>query len=462
MASFIKTNLQAAIPQAVKRLLPGFAGDGNQDATSKHRAIAAFSVRIASAGIAFFSHIVLARWMGVFNFGIFTYVYVLVNVIGTFCTFGFATTALRFLPEYRETAEPKLARGFLRTGRSFSFGAGLVCTGLGLAVLYLADDVVASHYRIPMALGLLCVPAVALTYFQDGVGRAYSWTDLGLVPPFIWRPCLLLLFIAISVGIGWARNAETAIVCAIAANWLTVGAQYALQQKRLRRVVSGDDRDYRLIWWLKVSMPALLLEGIALLMISLDVLLLDFFVAPDQIAIYFAAARTTAIIGFIHFAVAAVAMPIFAALYANHDTDGIRLLLHTSRKWTLVPTIIGLILILAFGKPLLWLFGTGFTASYPVMFILGLGLLARAAVGPVQGLLVMTGHQNWVAAIMTGVVCFNAWLNVLLIPKFGLSGAAMATTLAFVIESLLLSILVRHTVCRLRVETLVETTAPHI
>ncbi len=434
----------AAISQPAARLLSGIGDNESDNSHSKRRAIAAFSVRVVSAGIAFFSQIVLARWMGIFDFGIFTYVYVLVNVIGTFCTFGFATTALRFLPEYGETSDLTLARGFLRTGRSFSFGAGLACTILGLAVLYLFDDVVADYYRIPMALGLVCLPAVALTYFQDGVGRAHSWTDLGLVPPFIWRPCLLLMFVVVCVGFGWPGNAETAIVCAIAANWLTVGTQLVLQQRRLRQTIPGCERSYRLIWWLKISMPALLLEGIALLMLNLDLLLLDIFVAPDQIALYFAAARTTVIIGFVHFAVAAVTMPKFAALYANNNTDGVRNLLHDSRKWVFIPTLAGSILILALGKPLLSLFGPGFTESYPVMFVLVLGLLARAAAGPVQGLLVVTGHQNMLAAVMTFVIGLNALLNLLLIPNYGLIGAAMATSGAFGVESVLLSLLVRH------------------
>ena len=38
----------------------------------------------------------------------------------------------------------------------------------------------------------------------------------------------------------------------------------------------------------------------------------------------------------------------------------------------------------AFGKPLLWLFGSDFTAGYPAMFVVAIGLLARSAIGPVE------------------------------------------------------------------------------
>ena len=434
------------LPRPLKEPLSALLDGGGEDARSRRGAMMAFAIRLASAAIAFASQVLLARWLGGYEFGIFTYVWVWVNVVGSLCTVGFAVSAIRFLPEYRATAAKDLARGFLRAGRGVSFGAGIACTLAGLAVLYLLDDAVAVYYRVPLALALACVPAYALIDFQDGVGRAHSWIDLALAPPYIARPLLLLGFVGLAISLGWAHSAETAVLAAIAANWLTAAGQYALQRRRLREILPAGERRYRLGAWLRVSMPALLLEGFALLMINLDILLLDIFVAPDRIAVYFAAARSISLIGFVHFAVAAACMPRFAASHASGDRAATRALFAASRKWMLVPSLAGGAVLLALGQPILWLFGPEFAAGYPVMFVLVVGLLARAAAGPAQGLLVVTGKHNLTAVVMAVTVGVNAALNLLLIPRFGLIGAAMATSAAFGYESLTLYMIARRTV----------------
>ena len=63
--------------------------------------------------------------------------------------------------------------------------------------------------------------------------------------------------------------------------------------------------------------------------------------------------------------------------------------------------------ILAFGKPILWLFGPGFQAGYPLMFILAVALVARAAVGPAERVLNMLGEQRRCALVYAAVFALN-------------------------------------------------------
>jgi O-antigen/teichoic acid export membrane protein len=197
-----------------------------------------------------------------------------------------------------------------------------------------------------------------------------------------------------------------------------------------------------------VSGPLVLLEGFSILLLNVDVLLLDLFVTPDQIGIYYAAARTISLIAFIHFAVSAATMPRFATLNTTGDIEGLRRFLSEARKWTFWPSLAAGLAILALGKPLLWLFGPEFMASYPVMFALVLGLLARAAAGPTQSLLVATGHQNLTAAVMAITLVLNVALNLLLVPPYGIMGAGVATSAALAAEALILYLVSRRTTSR--------------
>ncbi len=437
--------LLSLLPGPVRERISALIGGTSENARSGRNALSAFLIRVASAGIAFLSQVLLARWLGAHEFGIYTYVWVWVVVAGTLCTAGFATSVIRFVPEYQTKGEYEYARGFLRTGRLVAFGSGALLGTTGFVFLWLWPGLVEDYYLLPLGLALICVPAFALMDYLDGVGRSQAWIGLALVPPYIVRPVLLFVFIGLALAFGFQKDAVTAMGAAIVATWLTCITQYLLQRRRLTQAVKTGIPRYRPGFWLKVSIPMFLLDGFALLMLNLDVLLLELFVEPDQIAIYYAAARTMALISFVHFAVTAAVMPRFAAAHAQNDIPAIRALLHEARKWTLLPSLAGALVLLALGKPILWLFGPEFTAGYPAMGILLFGLIARAAAGPAQGLLVVTGYQSITAWILGAAVIVNAALNLALIPSFGLIGAAIATATAFCFESLALFVVAIRT-----------------
>jgi O-antigen/teichoic acid export membrane protein len=78
------------------------------------------------------------------------------------------------------------------------------------------------------------------------------------------------------------------------------------------------------------------------------------------------------------------------------------------------------------------------------MFILALGLLARSAIGPIERLLNMLGEQRICAMVYAGAFGVNLALCFVLIPRFGMMGAAMSTASALIIESILLYIVTRN------------------
>ncbi|MBC7583744.1 MAG: polysaccharide biosynthesis C-terminal domain-containing protein, partial [Tardiphaga sp.] len=112
-------------------------------------------------------------------------------------------------------------------------------------------------------------------------------------------------------------------------------------------------------------------------------------------------------------------------------------------KWTFWPSLAVTIVLLALGKPLLWLFGPSFVAGYDIMFIAAIGLVVRSAIGPVERLLNMLGHQNICALAYALAFAMNLALCILLVPRYGGHGAAAATSIALTFETVLLFWIVR-------------------
>jgi O-antigen/teichoic acid export membrane protein len=73
-----------------------------------------------------------------------------------------------------------------------------------------------------------------------------------------------------------------------------------------------------------------------------------------------------------------------------------------------------------------------------------IGLLARASVGPSERLLNMVGQQRACALIYASAFTTNLALCLVLIPRFGLIGAAASTATAILVESTLLFVVTKR------------------
>lgn len=182
-------------------------------------------------------------------------------------------------------------------------------------------------------------------------------------------------------------------------------------------------RAYNLGAWLKVALPIFFVEGFGYLLTNSDVVVVGLYLQPDEVGIYFAAAKTMALMQFVFFSVKAAAAPRFASLVAEGDKDALARFAGEMARWGFWPSLgLGIVMLLA-GHVLLSLFGPGFTAGYPLMAILFLGYLSKASVGPGEVLLTMAGRQQLCAWLYAVVLVSNIGLNMLLIPISGLSGA---------------------------------------
>ncbi len=424
----------AALTSRLGSILAALAKDGG-DGETKRGALFAFAIRVGSAGLAFGSQILLARWMGIYEFGLFTFCVVLMSVLGVLASSGLPWSSVRFLSEYSARGEWDKFRGFLASARTASVWAGVICLAVAIGVVKVVETRIAAELILPLIIVLACLPVQTLNEFQEGVGKAHGWIGLSLAPAFIIRPVLLLLILGAAKLMGYEITAVTAGLALLATMCFVSLGQFVLQDRRLGRIVEPGPRAFEPSTWLSVSLALLLLEGFATLLLHSDILVLKAFVSADQISIYYAAVRTITLTGFVYFAIAAVFGAKFSRMHATGDAAGLQATYRQATQLTFWPSLALAAGVLALGKPLLWLFGPEFVEGYPLMFLIVAGLLARAAVGPMQILLSMCGWQKQCAVVLFIALVCNVALNILLIPPYGLTGTAVATMLSMFVES---------------------------
>ena len=279
---------------------------------------------------------------------------------------------------------------------------------------------------------------LARTGFLDG--------DI-VVPGFILRPVLIMTGVGLARLSGLPLDAVTVLALVVLSSIVVLIVQALLLRARLpKKAAPTATTPERRRFWLLASvlmMPAMTAEE---LFVWIDVLILGFLVSPDQASLYFAAQRSLSLAAFVQYGFMLVAARGFSLSLASADRAGLQVRITRSTNATFWLTIPSVALTLAAGYPLLHLFGEAFVAAYPCLVLLGLAYVIRAATGQAAELLVVQGRYRLSLAIvsLSVAVCVAAML--VLVPLWGITGAAFAMVLVQIVRLVVVTGLVyRHT-----------------
>lgn len=188
----------------------------------------------------------------------------------------------------------------------------------------------------------------------------------------------------------------------------------------------------------KAAGAFLLIQFFGILNDNVDFLVLGFFVDAHELGIYRSVTRLMEVLQFGLVSVNGVVAPQIAALAAAGSTDKIQLLMKRA-AWL----VMGVFVIIAipsalFLTSLLGLFGPEFVEGRQIWFILAIGKFASAACGTVGYLLTMMGKERLTIRLLGVSLAINIILNFVLVPVYGMAGAAVATAISLTCSNLLM------------------------
>jgi O-antigen/teichoic acid export membrane protein len=163
---------------------------------------------------------------------------------------------------------------------------------------------------------------------------------------------------------------------------------------------------------------------------SIQILLLGALQTVTSVGIFTAASRISMIGKMFHNSIVSVAMPIVSELYSEKDWKQLAHFYQTMTKWTFSFNLPLFLIALLFSKPILSIFGEGFVAGSLALTVLAAGKLIDASTGICGVVINMTGRTwlNTFNSILT--LTSTLALNLLLIPRTGIMGAAIAAATA--------------------------------
>lgn len=406
--------------------------------------LVSISVRIAAAFVGLGLQILLARLMALEDYGIYVILWTWVSVVGQIGVLGFYDSAARFIPRYGRRESHDHLAGYLATGfRAVITGSGLLAAA-ALVFLFVLPGFVDPAFLLPLGVLALGFPILSLETYLTGIARGFGWYALSTIPGYILRPALIMLGVGMASAAGLPLDAVTVVAIVVFASIIVLLVQALLLRARLpKRERPTTNRERRRFWLLAsvLMMPAMTAEE---LFVWIDVLILGFLVAPEQASLYFAAQRSLSLAAFVQYGFMLVAARGFSLSLASADRAGLQARITRSTNATFWLTIPSVALTLVAGYPLLHLFGPAFVAAYPCLALLGLAYVIRGATGQAAELLVVQGRYRLSLLIVSISVATCILLMLLLVPLWGINGAAAAMVLVQLLRLAVVTFLVHR------------------
>ena len=197
---------------------------------------------------------------------------------------------------------------------------------------------------------------------------------------------------------------------------------------------------------LKISIPLMFAQSVQFIMAWTDKLMLGAIDTPnvvngittniEEVGVYYTAFKLSMFAAVALMAINSIASPKFAEMFAKNDMEGLKKVIHQSTKmifWTSVPLVI---IFFIFPEFFLGLFGEEFKIGVTAFIFLSCGRLISSFSGSVGNILQMTGNQNIYAKILLFGAILNVLLNLILIPRYGINGAAIASMSSLIVWNL--------------------------
>jgi O-antigen/teichoic acid export membrane protein len=383
----------------------------------------------------------VTRGAGAADAGVFFSATSVFLLLYTIARLGTGTGVVYALTRYLAAGRTDLVRPVLRVA---AVPVTVLAAVLGVALFVFAPSIGGVVVRgggnaavVPLRTLAVFVPLAALSDLALAAAQGLGQIRPLVVVDRIGRPLAQVLGLGVALAAGWSVSFALPVVWA--GPYLLTAAVAALWLGRLLRRAGASDAagtpPWREFW--AFTGPRALGSIAQIALQRLDIVLIAALAGPAQAALYTAATRFLSFGQLGGTALATGVQHRFGTLFAAGDRAGAAELYRTSTAWLMVLTWPLYLLFAVFSPYVLALFGPGYTVAEPVMVLLALTMLVATGCGMVDNVLNMAGRTTWTFANALLALGVDVALNLLLIPRIGILGAAVAWAAAIAANNLL-------------------------
>ena len=392
----------------------------------------AFILKISNTVLGFINQIILARMLGAGGIGEVILAITVVRIASQIAKFGMEETMMKFIPLYIDQKDDSKLKGTISFAIKFCLLISFVFMLFVLAISkFISITIFHSAGLLKlMPIVVLAIPAWVIRDVISGILRGYKDALRALIPEALISPFFrILVFLILILN---DVSSLYAIIAFVTGEILSVVVAISFLQNKVQRLRPFKKQcEHKKV--LDVAYSIIFTGMSILLYTQSDIWILGMFTSTENVGIYGIASKIALLVYFPMMTFASILYPLISSIYASGNRDQLRKMMSECTRWILSMAI-PIILILVFeGKLILeYFYGSDFSAGYSVLVVLVLGQMIKAFAGLISVLLMMTGgHRVYMKVTVIGGI-LNIVLNVILIPLYGIIGAAISTAFCLI------------------------------
>jgi O-antigen/teichoic acid export membrane protein len=386
---------------------------------------------VASGGLRYLFQVIVARHVGVELFGLFSLGLAVFNIAQVMTSQGMGQGVVRYVALYEGKGDRGRVRGTVYFAAALSLGGSIVAS---LLLVALSKVLAANVFHAPGLTNVLRFFAIAIPFSALTTVFLSSTQALRIMRYKVYVRDLFELLSRIALVIlifllGWKLwGAIFALVISVIAGTFLSFFFY----RKAFHPIPGDSvrpifepRGFLAFCW-----PLFLANGFYLLETWMSTFMLGYFATPKAVGVFSAAYRTSLLVQGILLSFATMFAPIISDLHRRRENKELESLFKTVAKWVFSLSLPALLLMAIFSREIMAIFGSDFAVGATSLIVLSLGQLMNSVSGPLGVMIDMSGRSKITLLNSVLHLLLQIGLCFLLIPRYGIMGAAVANAIS--------------------------------
>lgn len=404
-----------------------------------------FFMTMIGTAIAYVMRVILARKFTPAEYGLFYSVFTVITLTLFIRDLGLNQALVKYIAEFKVQEKYTHIKTVMVSVLAFQLASSTVFA----AVAFLGADFLAVHFfKDPAAaiilkglllylFGSVLYKTIRSTFQAFQKMRIYSITE-----PLKNGATLILLLIFLYFGFGLqAAVYAYAIVCFLLVLLLFLPFLKTFPFFNYKITEFGDLTKKLFLFGVPVFATAIAGKVIS----DIDTVMLTYFRSLSEVGVYNVVLPSAEMFFLFSATIGEVIFPMAVELWTKKDlkrlADGVRLLYRYAFAVVVPPALA----VIVFSNFLITLFfGEKYIAGALALQILMMGMLIYVVAGLNLNIIAATGRPKAVAKIIILAAITNIVVNLFLIPRFGIEGAAFATSLSYLVILILSTLELRR------------------
>jgi len=390
-----------------------------------------FIAKIVSYFLAIVFNIIIARKFGAEIYGNYILIYSILSIFSVLVTLGIKDGLMYYLPRLNADKNFEDNKNLTTTTLIVSFLLGLFVILLIFLLskqlsLTVFDSIVYSKSFKILSFLIITDALTDLIRASLRSNDEIKQYALGDILLGIFRILIITIFIIIGL------NENVLFLCYVSASAITLTYYlFIFKQKKLFGKVNKNSINlYKSM--LLMFYPSMFTAILLLLQFKIDKIMIGAFLDDSSVGIYNIAITIANLSSFFFVVLNTIMSPLISKMYYENNLEKLSEVYKTTTKWTSSINLLFFALVLILNREFLQVFGTEFRIGAITLILVTVGQIINSSTGSSSALINMTGRVKINFYLNLIAVIINISLNIVLIPIYGINGAAFATMISII------------------------------